>query len=42
MTAPASPATPSPTRRPLRLANFSGYLGDRFTALAEVLDGDPV
>lgn len=29
-------------RRPLRLANFSGYLGDRFTALAEVLDGDPV
>ncbi len=31
-----------PARRPLRLANFSGYLGDRFTALAEVLDGDPV
>lgn len=31
-----------PPRRPLRLANFSGYLGDRFTALAEVLDGDPV
>ncbi len=29
-------------RRPLRLANFSGYLGDRFSALAEVLDGDPV
>jgi hypothetical protein len=35
--------TPPPApRRPLRLANFSGYLGDRFTALAEVLDGDPV
>lgn len=32
----------APIRRPLRLANFSGYLGDRFTALAEVLDGDPV
>jgi hypothetical protein len=41
MTAPATPASASP-RRPLRLANFSGYLGDRFTALAEVLDGDPV
>lgn len=35
-------ASPSPNRRPLRLANFSGYLGDRFTALAEVLDGDAV
>lgn len=33
---------PANARRPLRLANFSGYLGDRFTALAEVLDGDPV
>lgn len=29
-------------RRPIRLANFSGYLGDRFTALSEVLAGDPV
>ncbi len=30
------------SRLPLRLANFSGYLGDRFSAIAEVLDGDPV
>ena len=35
-------AATHPPRRPLRLANFSGYLGDRFTALAEVLEGDPV
>ncbi|MGW0177832.1 acyclic terpene utilization AtuA family protein [Nocardia sp. NPDC003345] len=28
--------------RPIRLANFSGYLGDRFTAVDEVLAGDPV
>lgn len=36
---PDAPGTP---RRPLRLANFSGYLGDRFSALDEVLGGDPV
>ncbi|WP_280396566.1 acyclic terpene utilization AtuA family protein [Nocardia carnea] len=28
--------------RPIRLANFSGYHGDRFTAVDEVLAGDPV
>ncbi|NUP28497.1 MAG: DUF1446 domain-containing protein [Nocardia sp.] len=28
--------------QPIRLANFSGYLGDRFTAVDEVLAGDPV
>lgn len=28
--------------RAIRIANFSGYLGDRYTALAEALDGDPV
>jgi len=37
----ANPAATA-ARRPLRLGNFSGYLGDRFTALTEVLDGDPV
>ncbi|WP_040831009.1 acyclic terpene utilization AtuA family protein [Nocardia jiangxiensis] len=26
----------------VRIANFSGYLGDRFTALSEALAGDPV
>lgn len=30
------------TRRPLRIGNYSGYLGDRPTALAEVLAGDPL
>jgi Acyclic terpene utilisation family protein AtuA len=30
------------TREPIRIANFSGYLGDRRTALSEVLAGDPV
>jgi len=30
------------SRRALRLANFSGYLGDRFSALDEALSGDPV
>jgi hypothetical protein len=29
-------------RRPIRIANFSGYLGDRFTAVDEVMAGDPV
>jgi len=28
--------------RPIRIANFSGYLGDRFTAVDEVMAGDPV
>ncbi|TCP53597.1 uncharacterized protein DUF1446 [Tamaricihabitans halophyticus] len=28
--------------RPIRIANFSGYFGDRFTAIDEVLAGDPV
>lgn len=28
--------------RAIRIGTFSGYLGDRFTALAEALDGDPV
>jgi hypothetical protein len=28
--------------RPIRIANFSGYLGDRYTAVDEVLSGDPV
>ncbi|MFI2333431.1 acyclic terpene utilization AtuA family protein [Nocardia rhamnosiphila] len=28
--------------QPIRLANFSGYFGDRFTAVDEVLAGDPV
>ncbi|MGK9273824.1 DUF1446 domain-containing protein [Williamsia muralis] len=27
---------------PIRIANFSGYLGDRYTALDEVMRGDPV
>ncbi|MEV0247244.1 acyclic terpene utilization AtuA family protein [Nocardia sp. NPDC050712] len=30
------------TDRPVRIANFSGYLGDRFTAVDEALAGDPV
>lgn len=30
------------TARPIRIANFSGYLGDRFTAFDEVMVGDPV
>jgi hypothetical protein len=30
------------SERPIRIGNFSGYLGDRFTALAEALAGDPV
>ncbi|MEY8040349.1 acyclic terpene utilization AtuA family protein [Saccharopolyspora cebuensis] len=30
------------TRRPVRIGNFSGYLGDRRSALADVLAGDPV
>ncbi|NMD56584.1 MULTISPECIES: acyclic terpene utilization AtuA family protein [Tsukamurella] len=29
-------------QRPVRIANFSGYLGDRATAIAEVIAGDPV
>jgi hypothetical protein len=28
--------------RPIRIANFSGYLGDRFTAVDEAMAGDPV
>ncbi|HEX9032775.1 MAG TPA: acyclic terpene utilization AtuA family protein [Streptosporangiaceae bacterium] len=28
--------------RAIRIGNFSGYLGDRFSALDEVLSGDPV
>jgi hypothetical protein len=28
--------------RPIRIANFSGYLGDRFTAIDEAVAGDPV
>ncbi|WP_448624362.1 acyclic terpene utilization AtuA family protein [Geodermatophilus sp. URMC 64] len=28
--------------RAVRIANFSGYLGDRFTAIEEALAGDPV
>ena len=28
--------------RPIRIGNFSGYLGDRFTAVDEALAGDPV
>ena len=32
----------SSPRRPLRVAGFSGYLGDRATALAEAVAGDPV
>ncbi|MDN5914966.1 MAG: DUF1446 domain-containing protein [Pseudonocardia sp.] len=30
------------SRTPIRIGNFSGYLGDRFTAIDEVLAGDPV
>jgi hypothetical protein len=30
------------TRRPVRIGNFSGYLGDRFTAVDEAMAGDPV
>jgi hypothetical protein len=30
------------SKRPVRIANFSGYLGDRYTALDEVMSGDPV
>ncbi|GAA1691549.1 DUF1446 domain-containing protein [Fodinicola feengrottensis] len=29
-------------RGPVRIGNFSGYLGDRFTAIDEVMAGDPV
>jgi hypothetical protein len=28
--------------RPIRIANFSGYLGDRYTAIDEAMAGDPV
>jgi len=28
--------------RPIRIANFSGYLGDRFSAVDEAMAGDPV
>lgn len=28
--------------RPIRIGNFSGYLGDRFTAIDEAMAGDPV
>ncbi|MFF5991695.1 acyclic terpene utilization AtuA family protein [Prauserella flavalba] len=30
------------TERPIRIANFSGYLGDRYTAFAEAMAGDAV
>jgi len=30
------------SRRAVRIANFSGYLGDRYTAIDEVMSGDPV
>ncbi len=30
------------TKRPVRIANFSGYFGDRYTAIDEVMAGDPV
>jgi hypothetical protein len=30
------------SRQSVRIANCSGYLGDRFTALDEALAGDPV
>jgi hypothetical protein len=30
------------SRRPIRIGNFSGYLGDRYTAIDEALAGDPV
>lgn len=30
------------SEQPVRIANFSGYLGDRFSALSEALAGDPV
>lgn len=30
------------SRRPVRIANFSGYFGDRYTAIDEVMAGDPV
>lgn len=29
-------------KRPLRIANFSGYFGDRYTAIDEIMAGDPV
>jgi hypothetical protein len=29
-------------KRPVRIANFSGYFGDRYTAIDEVMAGDPV
>ncbi|MFC7392906.1 acyclic terpene utilization AtuA family protein [Scopulibacillus cellulosilyticus] len=29
-------------KRPIRVANFSGALGDRTTALSEVVNGEPV
>ncbi|MEO6956395.1 MAG: acyclic terpene utilization AtuA family protein [Antricoccus sp.] len=28
-------------KRPIRIANFSGYFGDRFTAIDEAMGGDP-
>ncbi|KAF0960266.1 acyclic terpene utilization AtuA family protein [Rhodococcus sp. T7] len=30
------------TARPIRIANFSGYLGDRLSGLTEALTGDPI
>ncbi|WP_153506386.1 acyclic terpene utilization AtuA family protein [Cumulibacter manganitolerans] len=32
----------APADRPIRIGSFSGYLGDRFTGLAESVTGDPV
>ncbi|MFG2307551.1 acyclic terpene utilization AtuA family protein [Streptomyces sp. NPDC048566] len=37
-----TPATPAATRRPLRIGNASGFYGDRFDALRDMLTGGPL
>ncbi|MFF6997517.1 acyclic terpene utilization AtuA family protein [Streptomyces sp. NPDC008313] len=39
---PASPAFPPDPTRPLRIGNASGFYGDRFDALREMLTGGPL
>ena len=34
--------TTSPQRRPIRIANCSGFFGDRLSAAKEMVDGGPI
>ncbi len=40
--ATAPQPVPEPLRRPVRIANCSGFYGDRLAALAEMVDGGPI